>query len=34
MDLRAAKIIIIVLVAIIAVLVGFFVLPRASVSLF
>jgi hypothetical protein len=34
MDLKTAKIIIIVLVAIIALLLGFFVLPRATVSLF
>lgn len=34
MDLRTAKIVIVVLVAIIVLLLGFFVLPRATVSLF
>lgn len=34
MDVKTAKIIIVILVAIIAILVGFFVLPRATISLF
>jgi hypothetical protein len=34
MNLKTAKIIIVILVAIIALLIGFFILPRATVSLF